>query len=109
MSGPNEQQAASFWRRPQVQALVQHALGSSGLIGIGIVKFCHWANLPAPDLGTITEFVMAGIPLVGSAAFSWWHDHPNNLVARAVRHINGDEVSPAVKSAAATAIEQSKS
>lgn len=108
MSDSTEQKAMSLWQKPQVQALVQHALGSSGVIGIGLVKLCHWAGVPAPDLGTVSEFAMAGVPLVGSAAFSWWHNHPNNLAARVIRQINGDAVSSDAKKAVAEAVKTTK-
>lgn len=99
-----EQTVLSWWQKPQMQSIIQTACGSSGLIGAGLMKFCHWLGWPVPDVGATTMFVSAAVPYLIQGVFSWWHNHPNNLARRLIKQLNGDGVSAATKTAIATAL-----
>jgi hypothetical protein len=104
MADNADQVVMAWWQKPQVQAIAIKALGASGVIVMGITKGLDaafgWNVAP----GEVSTDLMIAVPLLAEGAFSWWHNHPDNLIARAVKQINGNTVSPKAVAQVAAAV-----
>ena len=74
------------------QGLLWRAVGSSGWIAPAVSKVCNHYGLPLPDPGLevflISTFITETIDFVAT----WYRTNPNNIIKRAMRGINGTNI-----------------
>jgi len=95
MAVPSETKILAWWQEPQIQALIIKACASGGVlfnIANHIAAYFGW---PTINTSGAAQYIIMGLPLVIEAIYSWWKNHPDNIVARAAKVIAGDNASPA--------------
>lgn len=95
MTDPNQNTAQPAWLRvlnnQRFQVLLQNGIKVSGFAALPFVQ--KWFPGVTPD--SLTADVVAWAPFVAGFGIDWWRNHPDNILARAVKVINGGKASPA--------------
>lgn len=74
------------------KVVLQGLLVSSGFLGLDIVK----RLFPGVDPGEVSQQIIIAIPLIINFLIEWYRNHPDNILRRAVKVINGGTAAPAV-------------
>jgi hypothetical protein len=80
-----------FLSNQRVKALLINALTASGAASLPFVH--KW--FPALTPGDIADYIIGGVPFVVVTVIDWYRNHPDNILARARKVINGGTASPA--------------
>lgn len=84
-----------LWQRvlnnQRFQMFLGNAIKASGVAALPFVK--KWF----PDLSaeSITGAIIMGVPFFAGLVLDWYRNHPDNILARAQKVINGGTASPA--------------
>ncbi len=106
MSNPTPTTPLPLWQRvlnnQRFIGLSTKALAASGFLTVPLVQ--HW--FPDVTAQSVDGILIEGATFVIGAGIGWYRDHPDNIVARTIKLINGGGASPVAVAALGVAIEE---